>query len=604
MATLKVTLGIVAISCAVVALGRPQLAGQVIEQNLARLKSTAETERARGEAEILRAGPDALPLLVKELQSGDRVYQLRAERLFLSLLDGLLSMLDNEYAALTLDQGELAGLEEHQRFVKERKELQEKLEAWKARDPRAIEKRDALLILERLEVREKLALAQQGPQLGEEASKELARLRADRESWRQENPNFDEELRPFLRLARLEGLGTTGDDLSELEEIRLGELKERVADRAPRLESLQARLVEFGSPAYNALLARATVVRERHVAHYRQLVTQHIEAAGETLIPPVAALDELQGVRYHRSLLWVFVAAMDGPRREAAEAALGKHVEWTLADLQDAEPLSRERAKEELYLLGERGRKALQGAVADREPFLRNLLKWRIRPQTYARTGIDFHDFPAADFREKRRRLFEYAIVAEKEALPTLRAIITDDELGQSFQVKLAAAKAMAGQHDMSGYNFLIIKHPDLTLKKPEVSREILIIQGNEHLRDKNYERAVEDLQKVLDERPFDFQANYYIAFSYLLMKRYAKAIHHFEIARRINPEDELTLYNLACAYALHGGKSQEAIDALEASVKAGFSDPEHMEKDPDLDSLRGEERYQQLVERMKSGEK
>ena len=152
----------------------------------------------------------------------------------------------------------------------------------------------------------------------------------------------------------------------------------------------------------------------------------------------------------------------------------------------------------------------------------------------------------------------------------------------------------------MSGYNFLIIKHPDLTLKKPEVSREVLIIQGLEHIRDKDYQQAVEDLQKLLDEAPFDFRANYHIAFAYLLLKNYTKAIHHFEIARRISPQDELTLYNLACAYALAGGKTSEAIEALEASVKAGFNDYHHVEKDPDLDSIRADERYLRLIERLK----
>jgi tetratricopeptide (TPR) repeat protein len=213
---------------------------------------------------------------------------------------------------------------------------------------------------------------------------------------------------------------------------------------------------------------------------------------------------------------------------------------------------------------------------------------------------MDFEDYPRLSFREKRQRLFDYAHAAEADAIPTLRAIVKDDQLEPSFFVKLAAAKALAGLRDMWGYNFLIVTHPDLTLKKPEVSRELLIIQGYEHIRDKNYQRAVEDLQKILDEYPFDFRANYHIAFAYLLLKNYAKAIHHFEIARRVNPQDQLTLYNLACAYALAGGKSAEALEALEASVKAGFDDHEHIERDPDLDSLREDQRYRQLIERMK----
>jgi tetratricopeptide (TPR) repeat protein len=111
----------------------------------------------------------------------------------------------------------------------------------------------------------------------------------------------------------------------------------------------------------------------------------------------------------------------------------------------------------------------------------------------------------------------------------------------------------------------------------------------------------VEELRKLLDQDPFDFQGNYHIAFAYLLLKNYSKSIHHFEIARRINPQDQLTLYNLACAYALSGRKT-EALEALDRSVEAGFADYGHMEKDPDLESLRDDSRFQALIERMRKG--
>ncbi len=104
----------------------------------------------------------------------------------------------------------------------------------------------------------------------------------------------------------------------------------------------------------------------------------------------------------------------------------------------------------------------------------------------------------------------------------------------------------------------------------------------------------------MLDEYPFDFRANYHIAFAYLLLEDYEKSVHHFEIARRVNPKDQLTLYNLACAYSLHD-KVDQAIEALEASVKAGFTDYDHIEKDSDLDALRNDRRYRNLVKRLQS---
>jgi tetratricopeptide (TPR) repeat protein len=315
-----------------------------------------------------------------------------------------------------------------------------------------------------------------------------------------------------------------------------------------------------------------------------------------------------EGRRYSRGLLWAWEVAMNGPLAAKAEALIASHVRAVLRDLRDPAALIAERAADELYLLGQRGFQALESdlgdaaASRDRDRFLLGLLRWRIRPRTYAQIGIDFAGYEDLPFRARRRKVLDYARVARNESIPTLRAIVNDDKLEKSFFVKLAAAKALLGLKDSTGYAVLVAKYPEITVAKPEFSLELRIIQGYEHIREKEYQRAVEEFRKVLDEEPFHFQANYHIAFAYLLLKDYPRSIHHFEIARRINRNDQLTLYNLACAYALSGGNTAAALDALEASVEAGFDDHEHMENDPDLESLRQEERYRQLIERLKSG--
>jgi tetratricopeptide (TPR) repeat protein len=126
---------------------------------------------------------------------------------------------------------------------------------------------------------------------------------------------------------------------------------------------------------------------------------------------------------------------------------------------------------------------------------------------------------------------------------------------------------------------------PEL-VKIPRIAREFVLINGIGFLEEKSYDKAVTEFKKILDESPYDFQANYRIAFTYLLMKNYARSIFHFEVARRVQPRDELTLYNLACAYSLDG-QLEKALDALEESIKAGFNDYRHMEGDPDLKALR-----------------
>ena len=61
------------------------------------------------------------------------------------------------------------------------------------------------------------------------------------------------------------------------------------------------------------------------------------------------------------------------------------------------------------------------------------------------------------------------------------------------------------------------------------------------------------------------------------------------------NPVGAASAYNVACGYALSGEKDK-ACDWLEVSIKAGFEDYEHMKKDTDLDSIRGEKKYKQLM--------
>ena len=51
-------------------------------------------------------------------------------------------------------------------------------------------------------------------------------------------------------------------------------------------------------------------------------------------------------------------------------------------------------------------------------------------------------------------------------------------------------------------------------------------------------------------------------------------------------PDDFLARYNLACSLA-RAGRSDEAIDALSRAILLGYDDLDHMEADPDLESIR-----------------
>ncbi len=58
--------------------------------------------------------------------------------------------------------------------------------------------------------------------------------------------------------------------------------------------------------------------------------------------------------------------------------------------------------------------------------------------------------------------------------------------------------------------------------------------------------------------------------------------------------------YNLACARSMQG-RADEALTAFGQSLDAGFDDYEHIAKDTDLDPIRGEPRFAQLLERARA---
>ncbi len=610
-----------------------------VSELLVRLRSDDVFERQLAEAELRQLDPESLLSLSRAVTEfspphsppdphsppeggtvtrsiADRNTRFRAGVLLSEMLQDLLMDFEREQQAYNLDEASRKRLERRRQSAAAGKKLARKLKELRAADPEIDVKLQELADLTALE---RLINARReqdwvGPLTPEtaarmsEATKTLEKLREKRRAWVAADPRILDTMAPLLELYRERQLGD-GRELSQVEELHLGELAERVEERRPRVERLRQQVWDIGLPALNEALVRRQTIRPALRPFYDQLVSRGLERFSASDVDG----EEFEIVRYTRGLLWAWEAGRSdqgpGQDNQRSQELLARHLEKVLEDLSAKDTIVRERAAEELFLLEERGRQALASAgnaaaTGDEAPtqhgFLIELLRWRIRPSTYTRVGIHFGDFPELSFRRKRRKIFDYTKVASEQAITTLRAIIVNDELEASFLVKLAAAKALAGLRDLSGYEYLVINHPELTMKKPEVSREILIIQGYDYIRDKQYRLAIDELRKVLDEYPFDFRANYHIAFAYLLLKDHEKSVHHFEIARRINPKDQLTLYNLACAYSLHGDVDQ-AIEALEESVKAGFTDYDHIEKDSDLEALRDHRRYRNLLKRMRS---
>jgi tetratricopeptide (TPR) repeat protein len=62
-----------------------------------------------------------------------------------------------------------------------------------------------------------------------------------------------------------------------------------------------------------------------------------------------------------------------------------------------------------------------------------------------------------------------------------------------------------------------------------------------------------------------------------------------------LQPDDFLARYNLACSLA-RVGRSEDAIDSLSRAILLGYDDLDHMESDPDLESLHEHPDFQALL--------
>lgn len=111
-------------------------------------------------------------------------------------------------------------------------------------------------------------------------------------------------------------------------------------------------------------------------------------------------------------------------------------------------------------------------------------------------------------------------------------------------------------------------------------------------------EFLVEFYAEELSRHPGNDPVRFELAHLYTRLGRYSEglAVDRELLAR--HPDDAVVRYNLACSLALTG-QHAEALDRLEEAVELGYDDGPAMAEDPDLASLRAQERFQALLERL-----
>ncbi len=90
-----------------------------------------------------------------------------------------------------------------------------------------------------------------------------------------------------------------------------------------------------------------------------------------------------------------------------------------------------------------------------------------------------------------------------------------------------------------------------------------------------------------------------YLGNAYTATGMYEKGLKVDLKLSRLRPEDPLVHYNLACSFSLMG-KLNESLESLEKAVDLGYDDLMYLENDSDLDSLRDDENYKVLINKLK----
>jgi adenylate cyclase len=118
---------------------------------------------------------------------------------------------------------------------------------------------------------------------------------------------------------------------------------------------------------------------------------------------------------------------------------------------------------------------------------------------------------------------------------------------------------------------------------------------GEQEKYRRTVEAALNVYPRYLLRHPDDGRAYMFYATDLAQIGKTEEAKDQAARALEWTPNDPLMLYNAACFYARMGEKA-EAIEALRAAVAAGFENYEWIRRDADLESIRNEDEYLEIV--------
>jgi non-specific serine/threonine protein kinase len=111
-------------------------------------------------------------------------------------------------------------------------------------------------------------------------------------------------------------------------------------------------------------------------------------------------------------------------------------------------------------------------------------------------------------------------------------------------------------------------------------------------------QKALQAAEKHLELFPDEARALYLGAIQLVFLGNPERGLEWAERALQADPEEASVLYNVACVFSLTG-KTDRAIKCLDDAVTFGWRHKQWIERDSDLDSLRGDPRFQAILARL-----
>jgi adenylate cyclase len=132
----------------------------------------------------------------------------------------------------------------------------------------------------------------------------------------------------------------------------------------------------------------------------------------------------------------------------------------------------------------------------------------------------------------------------------------------------------------------------------PLLCAQIYSDLGNPEKAETSRRRGIEAVEAKLKLNPDDARALYMGANGLAALGEYEKSLEWADQALRIDSDEPMVLYNVACVQSL-AHKYDCALDTLEKSVKKGLKQKEWPQHDSNLDPLRKLPRFKQLLKRL-----